>query len=384
MAVENATGEKALVAASAVTAYRRVSMNSSGQVAHAAAGVLGVGISAKTIGSGDHGTINLWSKAGTEKVTAAGAFSAGDVLYPAADGKFDDVENGTGVMVAMEAATADGDIVEAMPLPSLQQAAPTVGSAASALCANDLVYVSTYTGEVPTVTKAQGTSGGIFAQYIVPVGAACGGDVVLVARRQITGANTNAGAVGDPVYLSDATAGGWTLTKPTATDKVQIVGRIAVKSATVGVIEIQLPGQQQIVHTHASNAEGGALEAGQVGGAAFENNSGVDTTGGPLLTWYKAVTASAGTTIVALARKVRIIDAYIRSTAAGKNQTITLKNGNADTIVGAMTLSCTDNTITRAAVIDDAYADVACGCALVAVASAATAGLIVVTGIPVA
>lgn len=62
--------------------------------------------------------------------------------------------------------------------------------------------------------------------------------LAIVVKSALSAAtlNTNAGNVGDPVYLS-ATPGGWTLTAPTGADaRVQVVGRIVVKSATVGQI----------------------------------------------------------------------------------------------------------------------------------------------------
>lgn len=62
--------------------------------------------------------------------------------------------------------------------------------------------------------------------------------------RSVATLNTNAGNVGDPVYLS-TTAGTWTLTAPTGNDDtVQQVGTISVKSATVGVIQWDLQGAQ--------------------------------------------------------------------------------------------------------------------------------------------
>lgn len=55
--------------------------------------------------------------------------------------------------------------------------------------------------------------------------------------EELTGLNTNSGNVGDPVYLDATTAGSWTLTAPSGADQLkQIVGRIKVKSATVGKI----------------------------------------------------------------------------------------------------------------------------------------------------
>jgi hypothetical protein len=58
--------------------------------------------------------------------------------------------------------------------------------------------------------------------------------------RSAANLNTNAATVGDAVYL-DATPGGWTLTPPTAANSfVQTVGRVAVKSASVGVVEFDV------------------------------------------------------------------------------------------------------------------------------------------------
>ena len=58
--------------------------------------------------------------------------------------------------------------------------------------------------------------------------------------HRLQSVNTSSGSVSDPVYLS-TTAGGWTLTAPSAAGgQDQIVGRIAVDSATVGVIEFNL------------------------------------------------------------------------------------------------------------------------------------------------
>ena len=58
--------------------------------------------------------------------------------------------------------------------------------------------------------------------------------------HRLQAVNTSSGSVSDAVYLS-TTAGGWTLTAPSAAGgQDQIVGRIAVDSATVGEIEFNL------------------------------------------------------------------------------------------------------------------------------------------------
>ncbi len=50
------------------------------------------------------------------KYVAAGAFAKGANIYGAANGKVDDAVNARLIGIALEAATADGDIVEIMPV----------------------------------------------------------------------------------------------------------------------------------------------------------------------------------------------------------------------------------------------------------------------------
>ncbi len=68
--------------------------------------------------------------------------------------------------------------------------------------------------------------------------------------------NTNSGAVGDAVFLSD-TPGGWSLTE--STTMPQLIGYVSVVSTTVGVISVNV-GSEIPDHTHAtSNGMGGAF-----------------------------------------------------------------------------------------------------------------------------
>ncbi len=68
--------------------------------------------------SGDVVGVSFVNKQGTQKATANGSISAGAKVYTAASGKVSSTQ-GTGAFlrgIAMEAATADGDIIEIMPL----------------------------------------------------------------------------------------------------------------------------------------------------------------------------------------------------------------------------------------------------------------------------
>jgi hypothetical protein len=77
--------------------------------------------------------VKLIMDPGTRHVIAASAFAAGAIIKRAVDGKVDDTGAGEGIGIACEAATAAGDLIEALWLPSLAAAtAPSVTIANSA------------------------------------------------------------------------------------------------------------------------------------------------------------------------------------------------------------------------------------------------------------
>jgi hypothetical protein len=65
---------------------------------------------------------------------------------------------------------------------------------------------------------------------------------VLAAQFTLTGQNTNAATVGDAVWLSASVPGGYTLTtQPTAANAIaQLVGRVATKNASTGMINLEV------------------------------------------------------------------------------------------------------------------------------------------------
>jgi hypothetical protein len=65
-------------------------------------------------------------------------------------------------------------------------------------------------------------------------------NAIVAEQYMVTGVNTNAATVGDPVYLDSVTPGGYVLTNPPVAPYYQVVGRVAIKSATVGVIDLNL------------------------------------------------------------------------------------------------------------------------------------------------
>jgi hypothetical protein len=111
------------------------------------------------------------------------------------------------------------------------------------LSVGTLVYVNSWseTYTRPLLAKADADSAAAGrATWVVVTAMADATNGVVGKQYRLTAQATNGAAVGDPVYLS-TTAGGWTLTAPTAADAtVQIIGRVAVVHASAGEIEIDL------------------------------------------------------------------------------------------------------------------------------------------------
>lgn len=78
-----------------------------------------IGITDYAADSGDNVAVRLLSEAGTIELTAAGVIAADAVVYAAAAGKVSAISTAGGIYkkigIAIEAATADGDIIEILP-----------------------------------------------------------------------------------------------------------------------------------------------------------------------------------------------------------------------------------------------------------------------------
>lgn len=164
----------------ALAQFRRVKMDADGKVTYADATDQSDGITDRAaLTSGDYVAVRLKSAPGTRKMTAAGAITAGDLVYGAADGKVDTdgfVPEGK----AIDAATADGDIIEVMPLSSGQSvdAVAATGSAQGDAAA--------LTGLINVVSAGDDTKG-----VILPAAAAAGPGPVYVL---------NSGSAGLKIY----------------------------------------------------------------------------------------------------------------------------------------------------------------------------------------
>jgi len=140
--------------------------------------------------------------------------------------------NGSGAMTKV---TATADDINSLNLTSRKFTVYSAG----VLAKGDLLHITGYNAinDVFSVEKADADTSGKPAQLVASEVNAGSATSLASDIEELTGLNTNAGNVGDPVYLSAVTAGSWTLIGPTGPDQLkQIVGRIKVKSETVGKI----------------------------------------------------------------------------------------------------------------------------------------------------
>lgn len=109
------TACRTFTAGAALAEHRRVKL-SSGKLAYAAATDVAIGtLERPSFADGDEVAVRLRIAQGTRKMVAAGAISAGSPVYAAANGK---VAAAGSILegLALEAAGADGDVIEVMPL----------------------------------------------------------------------------------------------------------------------------------------------------------------------------------------------------------------------------------------------------------------------------
>jgi hypothetical protein len=125
------SGYRTFTAGEALAGYRRVKIKPATsatppEVVYADAGEQHIGVTQQAVASGAAVAVRLRTVPGTCEMTAAEAFAVGAVLYGADDGKVQDTSAGSAIGQAVEAATADGDIVECAEFGVLSTTAATV------------------------------------------------------------------------------------------------------------------------------------------------------------------------------------------------------------------------------------------------------------------
>jgi hypothetical protein len=111
---------RTFIADAAIAQFARVVFESDGRVVTAGITEVGVGIAqSPAFAAGDAIAVKLWNSDGTFKMIAVEALAVGATLYTEAAGKVQDTAAATSVPFAqaLEAATADGDIIECVLLP---------------------------------------------------------------------------------------------------------------------------------------------------------------------------------------------------------------------------------------------------------------------------
>lgn len=99
-------------AAAAITRYTRVKIDTNGKAAVAAESDETDGIAQDTVASGDPVAVLMVNAAATAKLTAVQAITKGAKAYAASSGKIGTTSANALVGIAIEAASADGDVIE--------------------------------------------------------------------------------------------------------------------------------------------------------------------------------------------------------------------------------------------------------------------------------
>lgn len=110
---QNTTGSRTFNATGSLIPFgARVKVDSAGQISVASASEAMVGVTHEAVAASGWGTVRMLSAPGTFLMLASGAITRGAQVYPAASGKIAGTGTTPLLMVALEAATADGDVIE--------------------------------------------------------------------------------------------------------------------------------------------------------------------------------------------------------------------------------------------------------------------------------
>lgn len=113
----NSSGYRAFQATgTAIILGKRVKVDSNGLISVAAANEGAVGVTVEAIAADGYGTVKLFNAPGTFVIWANAAIARGAQIFPTAAGGIDDSGTTALPLVALEAATAQGDLIEVGPL----------------------------------------------------------------------------------------------------------------------------------------------------------------------------------------------------------------------------------------------------------------------------
>ena len=243
-----------------------------------------------------------------------------------------------------------------------------INKSGSSIAADKVVAVMGLdaTSGKPKIVLADADVAGHVALYVTTAAIANNAEgVVVKSALSAATLNTNsATSAGDPVYL-DVTAGAFTHTAPTgADDRVQRVGFVLVKSATVGQIFWDIA-QTEVIGTNELQAEAvtqAKIAAASLTGTVAALVAASNVIGGiPVIHYILADQAGGADKDVVLTHKTRVLQVIaINKAAGGAGDGVTIKNG-ATAITDLIDMNAVDQTTKFATTIDDAAQDIAAG-----------------------
>lgn len=298
MAERNDTGERSFACTGAIAEHLRVKMSSTSVAVAGATDVCVGTLRDASFASGDVRTVLLRSKAGTQKMVASEAITAGNPVYAAASGKV----AGSGTVyegIALCAAGANGDVIEVMVTPNVDISTAIAGTTAVGFTVDS----DASTPKIKLMGQAGGT--GNFTQILVPestmsadatitVPEADGDTLAAVALAQTLTNKTLGGLTKISHTLTPVAAAGSTVADAAALNST-IINHITSDSAAKGV---KLPTTAQghwgfVVNNSSTAAEFYAASGGTVNGLSADASVVIPASKG--LFWF----ATAANTVIA-------------------------------------------------------------------------------------
>jgi len=223
MSQQNDVGFVTFTAGEALAAFRQVKLDSANdrQVVYAGAGEKGVGVTQEVAANAAKVTVKLWGAPGTFKVQVNEATTANCFLYSAASGYLADTASGDKVAYGLDAASATGAVIEAIPVSAALEA-----GAAAVASIDDNSGGTTGGTELlnPTATAridddSGGTTGG--TEHYVDVLATQTGEAL---TKQVTLGGTTGGT---PALVKINTVGGTSAQSAQIRNNLRVVAELA-------------------------------------------------------------------------------------------------------------------------------------------------------------
>lgn len=258
------SGIKAFTSGEALATRRRVK-KSAATVVYADAGEDFIGVTEHSCASGEIVAVKLKNVSGTFKCIASEALAVNTTLYGADDGKVADTENGSAQFYSLEAATANNDVIECLPLDSASQAVH-IGNSTTAvtLSAAGKGAIKVYT------TCASATSTSVEPIYMKSTMTGAGGVGGRATFHMTTGVQLGGWANALKGY-SEFTTGG----KVTGLGSA-VVAEMKLPNESLGSGGAYMPLEVELVYAGSSVVSAGALSGNHVAFSTYRFSGDTD------------------------------------------------------------------------------------------------------------